>query len=59
RTLRSTKVTFQYSIAHVTDEFKIKVKMVDELTNRTNLYDFTTRCRSGYAINHYINFKIH
>ncbi|KAG4087125.1 hypothetical protein H8356DRAFT_1351427 [Neocallimastix lanati (nom. inval.)] len=33
------------SIPHVTDEFKIKVNMVDELTNRANLCDFTTRCR--------------
>ena len=37
-------------IPQVTEEFKIKVKLVEERTGKVKWYDFNTRCRLAEAI---------
>jgi len=45
RPLTSTTAAGKVLIPKVTEEFKIKVKLVEKCTGKVKWYDFNTRCR--------------
>ena len=50
RPLSFTTAAGKVLIPQVTEEFKLKVKLVDESTNKVRWYDFNTRCRLAEAM---------
>ncbi|KAG4084079.1 hypothetical protein H8356DRAFT_1318413 [Neocallimastix lanati (nom. inval.)] len=57
RPLTFTTAAGKVLISQVTEEFKIKIKLVEERTGKVKWYDFNTRCR--LAENDHSGIKIH
>ena len=57
RPLTFTTAAGKVLIPQVTEEFKIKIKLVEERTGKVKWYDFNTRCR--LTENDHSGIKIH